>query len=103
MTCQLPASCLKEVFEHLEEDKITLHSCLLVNHLWYEVSVRVLWKDIWNFKSSTQQEAKLAIISTLLSCLSNKSKKILQNKKISISTPTSNPPMFNYAACCSTL
>ena len=32
MPCQLPADCLNEVFEYLE-DKVDLRSCLLVNHL----------------------------------------------------------------------
>ena len=42
----LPSDCLNEIFENLEKDKTTLHSCLLVNHLWCEVSVEILWRDI---------------------------------------------------------
>ena len=30
MSCQLPAGCLNEIFEYLE-DKVTLRLCLLVN------------------------------------------------------------------------
>ena len=45
----LPADCLNEIFENLEDDKVTLHSCLLVNRLWCEVSVRILWRNIWNY------------------------------------------------------
>ena len=48
MSCSLPADCLNEVFEILEGDKITLRSCLLVSHLWCEVSVRILWKSVLN-------------------------------------------------------
>src|SRR6266480_2651112 len=80
---QLPVDCLNEIFECLEEDKITLHSCLLVNRLWCEVSVRILWKRVWNY-------------NTLIACLPNK--EILHEIGIIIPTPTSKPPLFNYIA-----
>ncbi|CAB4397134.1 unnamed protein product [Rhizophagus irregularis] len=102
MTCQLPSDCLNEIFEYLEADKLTLHSCLLVNRLWCEISVRILWKNIWNFKSSFQQHDTLriesSIISTLFACLPDESKELLHKNKIFISTPTSKQPLFNYAA-----
>src|SRR6266542_1072884 len=82
MSCQLPADCLNEIFEHLE-DKVTLHSCLLVNLLWCEVSVRILWKSIWNY-------------NTLIACLPSESKEILLKNEIIISTPILKPPLFNY-------
>ena len=73
MPCRLSADCLNEIFEYLEEDKITLHSCLLVNRLWCNISVRILWKNIWNFKYSVthdrQSEVGSAILSTLISCV----------------------------------
>src|SRR5437764_13145513 len=58
----LPSDCLNEIFEYLEDDKVTLRSCLLVNHLWCEVSVRILWRSIRNY-------------NTLIACLPNDSKK----------------------------
>ncbi|RIA85805.1 hypothetical protein C1645_879076 [Glomus cerebriforme] len=84
---QLPADCLEEIFEYLEDDQITLNSCLLINHLWCEVSVGILWKKIRNF-------------NTLIECMSNESKEILHRNGIFISTLTLNPPMFNYASFC---
>ena len=86
---KLPADCLNGIFEYLEEDEATLRSCLLVNRLWCEVSVRILWKCIRNY-------------STLIACLPNESKEILYNNGIIIPTSTS-PPMFNYAAFCKVL
>src|SRR5436305_5488531 len=50
MSCPLPADCLNEIFENLDDDKITLHSCLLVSRLWCKISVRILWRNIWRFK-----------------------------------------------------
>src|SRR5437763_1136643 len=80
---QLPVDCLNEIFEYLEKDKITLHSCLLVNRLWCEVSVRILWSSVWNY-------------DTLIACLPKESKEILYKNRIVTSTPTSKPPIFNY-------
>ena len=89
---QLPADCLAEIFEYFEYDNNTLRSCLLVNRLWCELSVRILWRNDsnWNYV-------------TLISCLPNESKKILDEKGIIISSPTSRPPVFNYASFCKSL
>jgi hypothetical protein len=92
---QLPIDCLNEIFEYLENDKVSLHSCLLVNRLWCEVSVGILWRNSWNYSTSN--------INTLISCLSKESKEILINNEIIISTSTSKPPIFNYTAFCKVL
>src|SRR6266498_1235696 len=63
-------------------DKVSLHSCLLVNRFWCEVSVPILWTSIQNY-------------NTLIACLPNESKEILYENEIIISTPTSKP-LFNY-------
>src|SRR6266498_2062338 len=85
MSCQLSIDCLNELFELLREEEVTLRSCLLVNRLWCEVSVRILWTRIQNY-------------NTLIACLPNESKEILYKNQIIISTPTSKPPLFNYAS-----
>ena len=63
------ADCLNEIFEYLEDDKVTLFSCLLVNRLWCGVSARILWKKVRNY-------------DTLMACLPNESKEILRNNGI---------------------
>ena len=80
---KLSFDCLNEIFEHLEKDKTTLHSCLLVNRLWCQVSVRILWASVWNY-------------DTLIACLPNETKEILYKNDIIVPTPTSKPPLFNY-------
>jgi hypothetical protein len=106
MTYQIPTDCLNEIMECLEEDIPTLHSCLLVDRLWCEISVRILWRNVWNFKSLNQirpLKVTTSILSTLVACLSNESKELLFRNGIFISTPTSKPPLFNYAAFCKVL
>jgi hypothetical protein len=78
---QLPADCLNEIVEYLVNDKATLYSCLLVNRLWCSVSVRILWRNIQNYK-------------TIIACLPNESKEILYKNKII--TSNSKFPLFNY-------
>ena len=89
---QLLADCLDEIFEHLEDDIVTLYSCILVNRLWCEVAVRILWRYGQNYNTKT--------FITLIACLPNESKEILHNNGITISFPSSKPPMFNYASFC---
>src|SRR5436190_19006523 len=96
MPCQLPSDCLNCILETLEGDKITLHSCLLVNRLWCNISVRILWKDIW----SHDDRLDTTLLSTLVACLPNESKELLHKNKIFISTPTLNLPLFNYVTFC---
>src|SRR3954469_21424545 len=85
---QIPADCLDEIFKRLEEDKVTLRSCLLVNRLWCEVSVRILWRSIMNY-------------NTLIACLPNESKEILyQNGIINSTSVASNPPMHHFVKFC---
>src|SRR5688500_18685425 len=84
MTREFPADCLHEIFEYLE-DREDLYSCLLVNRLWCKISVRFLWKNIQNF-------------NTLITLLSDESKKVLSSNKIIITTPPSKPILFNYLA-----
>ncbi|RIA84324.1 hypothetical protein C1645_832437 [Glomus cerebriforme] len=104
MSCQLPADCLNEIFEYLEEDKPALYSCLLVNRLWCKISIRILWRNIWNFRCSIayqhRPKVSLKILSTLIACLPDESKKFLNNNGVLIPTPTSEPPLFNYPAFC---
>ncbi|CAB4430295.1 unnamed protein product [Rhizophagus irregularis] len=104
MACQLPADCLYEIFEYLEESETSLFGCLLVNRSWCVVAVRILWRNIWRFLKyftiQNQFKNETIILNTLISCLPNESKELLQ--KI-IPTFTSKTPMFNYAGFCRVL
>jgi len=77
---QLPADFLEEIIEYLEGDDATLSSCLLVNHLWCGISVKILWRNIRNY-------------NTLIACLPNDSKEILSKNGIITTTLASRPPI----------
>ncbi|GBC03630.1 hypothetical protein RclHR1_05220007 [Rhizophagus clarus] len=92
---RIPVDCLNEIFEYLEYDKFSLRSCILVNRLWCELSMRILWRDVWNYSTSN--------FITLIACLPNESKEILYENGIIISASTSKTPTFNYASFCKVL
>ncbi|GES74632.1 hypothetical protein GLOIN_2v1876445 [Rhizophagus clarus] len=92
---QLPTDCLNDIFENLDDDRSTLHSCILVNRLWCEISVRFFWRNGCNYNISN--------FNTLVSCLPNKSKEILSNNGITILSETTKFPTFNYASFCKVL
>ncbi|GBC06957.1 hypothetical protein RclHR1_07160015 [Rhizophagus clarus] len=103
MSHQLPIDCINEIFEYLDDDKINLRSCLLVNRSWCKSAVRILWRNIWNFRYSIdympyRTHVPFAIISTLISCLPDESKDFLNKNGIFISTSTPKSPLFNYAS-----
>ncbi|GBC10322.1 hypothetical protein RclHR1_09520007 [Rhizophagus clarus] len=81
----LPADCLNEIFKYLDNDTNTLNSCILVNRLWCEVSVRILCQ---NYSTSK--------FSTLIAYLPNESKEVLYKNRINISTLTLKISTFNY-------
>ncbi len=78
---QLPTECLNEIFEYFECSTSTLYSCSLVNRHWYEVSIRILWRNIQNSR-------------TIIACLPDESKEILLKNKII--TSTLKTPLVNY-------
>ncbi|PKC09621.1 hypothetical protein RhiirA5_415418 [Rhizophagus irregularis] len=81
MPRQLIFNCLNCVFEILEYDKNTLFSCLLVNRQWCDISVRILWRDVWNFQNDDydyKPYVSTSIVNTLISCLPKESKDLLQ-------------------------
>ncbi|CAG8764117.1 1950_t:CDS:1, partial [Funneliformis caledonium] len=45
MASSLPNLCLRKIFECIEEDKPSLHSCLLVNRHWCQEVVPILWRS----------------------------------------------------------
>src|SRR2546423_812443 len=98
MPCQLPTDCINKILEFLENDKVDLYSCLLLDRSWCEVAVEILWKNIGNYRSLSSK-----IINTLFICLPDESKELLHSNKILESIPNSKPPLFNYVSFCKVL
>ncbi|KAF0471082.1 hypothetical protein F8M41_025270 [Gigaspora margarita] len=100
MTFQTNMDCIHEVLKFLRHDTESLHSCLLVNRLWCELSVPILWKDPWArffnmpfSKPSFTQPTSL--INTYISSLPRESILKLEKNGFNVSSISSSTT-FNY-------
>jgi hypothetical protein len=76
---QLYPDCLRRIFEYVVNSSEYLHithknlySCVLVNKLFCENAIPILWRNPWNpnsNKSKNNYNKKLSITKTILSCL----------------------------------
>lgn len=73
----LTIDCLEEIFSHLIDDKLTLFSCILVNSLWLNLCIPLLWNNPFDYP--IPQKNQLRLIRTYISCLSiNDKQKLLK-------------------------
>jgi hypothetical protein len=87
------------ILQELQDDKNSLHSCLLVNKTCCEIIIPILWKDPWKF---LKNEKMKLLLNVIISHLSNESKKNLLNRGIDdfLLTNSYNKPLFNYISFC---
>src|SRR6185437_9441618 len=84
------------LFEELQDDSKSLFSCLLVNRLWCETVVLVLWRNPWYYDISYQNKSSLFNIVTSL--LPDDIKEILTAQ--GILTTSQQPLLFDYLSFC---
>ncbi|CAG8582377.1 1162_t:CDS:2 [Funneliformis mosseae] len=97
MIVSIPSECLQEIFEHLQDDEISLHSILLVNRFWCKNVLPILWRQ--PFYLCAKRGASPKLVETYIQCMDNESKcqlkrecKILRRKISSRIQPN-----FDYA------
>src|SRR4051812_16816966 len=93
---KLTRDCLLIIFEELGNDVKSLYSCLLVNRLWCETVVPILWKNPWKvlknkYKVIDYSRRLTCLHETILSFLPPESRVLLSY--ININTPK---PLLNY-------
>ena len=95
---KLNVDCLSFIFNELQRDRKSLHSCLLVNKEWCNIIVPILWKEYsWYSKG----ESKRKVFNMILSCLSITSKQLLSDNDINLSsTIPLKSSLFNYISFC---
>src|SRR5213083_800851 len=101
MMTKLNVDCLNLIFDELEEDKNSLHSCLLVNKEWCNIAVPILWKKYSNVILFKENEESKNLVNTILSCLPPSSRQLLSDIDIKLlSTILLKTPLFNYISFC---
>ncbi|RGB42221.1 hypothetical protein C1646_751265 [Rhizophagus diaphanus] len=58
--------CLARIFEYLRGERVSLHSCLLVNRSWCRIVVPILWSEPFKL---LKDKANASLLRTYLSCL----------------------------------
>ena len=90
------------LFEELQDDLKSLFSCLLVNKLWCETVVPILWRNPWRFDINYQNKSSLSNIITL--SLSDDIKEILISQGVQFtSTIMQKPLLFYYLSSCKSM
>src|SRR5256886_15033665 len=90
------------IFEELQYDSKSLFSCLLVNRLWCETVVPILWKNPWHYNINYQNKSSLFNIVIL--SLSDDIKDILISQGVQFtSTIMQKPLLFDYLSFCRSL
>ncbi|PKK80784.1 hypothetical protein RhiirC2_723751 [Rhizophagus irregularis] len=93
MASSLPNLCLRKIFECIEEneeDKPSLHSCLLVNRHWCQEVVPILWRSPNAYMSKQ-------LVEVYIACLSDEEKQILNDNGLNLPPSTEIPPTFDYS------
>jgi hypothetical protein len=88
-TVKLPADCISDIFNFVE-DKVTLYSCLFVNHFCFHLIIPKLWRNPFSFTLPTNKLS--LIIQTYIKCLpKDRINYLLEEDIISsnLSTPSS--------------
>src|SRR4051812_39447140 len=87
------------LFEELQDDSSSLFSCLLVNRLWCETAVPILWRDPWRF-DEIKFKNKTSLYYVIISSFPNDIKEFLTRQGIQL-PPTSNQSLlFDYLFFC---
>ncbi|RIA85199.1 hypothetical protein C1645_831163 [Glomus cerebriforme] len=82
------------ILEELKDDRKSLYSCVLVNRIWCETTVPILWKILGRY--TLTDNAKDSLFNVIILHLSKESRNVLKNKGYNIFTETYQRPLFNY-------
>jgi hypothetical protein len=86
------------IFEELQEDSKSLFSCLMVNRLWSETVIPVLWKNPWGYNINYYNKSSL--YSLIISYLPDDIKESLIRQEISLPLILYQPLLFDYLSFC---
>ncbi|RIA85197.1 hypothetical protein C1645_831161 [Glomus cerebriforme] len=82
------------ILEELKDDRKSLYSCLLVDRIWCETTVPILWKIPGRY--TLTNNAKNSLFNVILLHLSEESRELLKNQGINLFTEEYHQPLFNY-------
>ncbi|CAB4464776.1 hypothetical protein RhiirA1_471693 [Rhizophagus irregularis] len=112
MTIGLISDCLGEIFKCFPDDNNSLYHCMLVNRMWCESAVQILWKDPLamlikktdalslydnNVETETEErEQALGLLCAFINQLPEESRSLLIRNGVKLPKSNTKKPMFNY-------
>ncbi|CAG8669279.1 20501_t:CDS:1 [Dentiscutata erythropus] len=91
--------CFAVILDYLQDDKATLHSCVLINRMWCRLTVPLLWSRPFSLvsqnKINTIERNAALIISTYVSCFSDSERQQLIDEGFDLPLNYSKP-FFDY-------
>ncbi|CAG8534275.1 6989_t:CDS:2 [Cetraspora pellucida] len=91
--------CFAVILNHLQDDKATLYSCVLVNRMWCRLTIPILWSRPFNLvsqnKLNTIERSSALIITTYVSCFSELERQLLIDEGFDLPL-NYNKPFFDY-------
>src|SRR3954447_3877741 len=84
------------IFEELQDNSKSLFSCLMVNRIWCETVIPVLWRNPWHCFGSN----KSYLFNIFISCLPNDIKEFLTSVGIQLPSISYQPLLFDYLSFC---
>src|ERR1044072_5727297 len=79
------------ILQEFSNNSKLLYSCLLVNKIWCETAVPILWNNPY-----CQPNARKMLLNTILLHLSEESRENLKGQGIDFFIETHQQPLFNY-------
>ncbi|GBC00881.1 hypothetical protein RclHR1_00040032 [Rhizophagus clarus] len=96
---KLNKDILFSILEELKDDSKSLFSCLMVNKLWCETGIPILWRNPWNY--SINYSNKEYLFTMIVSYLSNEIKEFLTREGIQFpSIDSFQIPYVDYLSFC---
>src|SRR6266536_2400889 len=86
------------IFEELQDDTKSLFSCLMVNKLWCETVIPILWRNPWCYDINYSNKSYL--FTTIAFYLPNDIKEFLTRQGIQLSLLSYQSLLFDYLFFC---
>src|SRR6266542_1247577 len=105
---ELTTECIQEILKHVQIDN-NLFSCLLINRVWCENVIKILWSNPFKYKKIYNKRKRYKFLNNYLKSLNQKEKNWLTQQRIELTmfqpkrrTPRKKPSQptqnFDYAS-----
>ncbi|GBC06391.1 hypothetical protein RclHR1_00680035 [Rhizophagus clarus] len=96
---KLNKDILALIFEELQKDSKSLFSCLMVNRLWCETVIPILWRNPWCYAGVDYSNKNYLFF--IISCyLFNDIKEFITEQRIQLPSSSNQSLLFDYLSFC---